>query len=523
MTQADLDLLHDFVADRIATEDFPRLESLLRSSAAARWAVRGLTAVEEGLEQIAATALSRRFFGPDSNGPSATQHPAASAAPQATVGRMIGDAFAALVGLMREPHGLLRVVLPAVGTVAALCLVLVAWRMLAVPARRSLPDGVPAQIVAVSGPVWADDAPARHEGDSLQTGGLLSLERGLAEIFFASGATVVLEGPAVFEIVDGGTGKLGRGRLAATLNRPTGPLAIHTPSAVITDRGTQFGVEVDAAGKTEVRVFAGLVELAAIATLGTVAPISLSAGDSGEVDSAGGISRIAAPAAKKFVMSVPKPLKPVPPPPLPFVWDDSRAVVLFGDSFVGPGPLADTAAGSRGGVGAPKWIAPADGWQIDPASRSLEVTATGAAFLPFTPEPGHVYRLAVTMHVKSGGIGWAAIGFAAAANTRLATLDHAWMLQRHDAKSQANLADKGPQLTGDVSRGDRLSGEQRRTVVLDTTGPRWKAFFMAGDEVVGQCSYDVPPDQISHVAISVFPNTVVSFRDFSLRSIRTIR
>jgi hypothetical protein len=522
MTQADLDLLHDFVADRIATEDFLRLESLLRSNAAARRAVRGLTAVEEGLEQFAATALSRRFFGPDSDGPSAASQSAASVAPQATVARMIGDAFAALVGLLRESHGLLRVVLPAAGTVAALCLVLVAWRMLAVPARRSLPDGVPAQIVAMSGPVWVADAPARHEGDSLQAGGLLALERGLAEIFFASGATVVLEGPAVFEIVDGGTGKLGRGRLAATLDQPTGPFSIHTPSAVITDRGTQFGVEVDAAGKTEVRVFAGLVELAAIATLGTVTPISLSAGDSGEVDSTGGISRVAAPAAKKFVMAVPKPLKPVPPPPLPFAWDDSRAEVLFADSFAGPGILEGSAPADRG-TGAARWIGPQEGWRLAAETRSLEVTATGAAFLPFKPEPGHVYRLAVTMNVKSGGIGWAAIGFAAAANTRLATLDHAWMLQRHDAKSQANLAYKGPQLDGAVSRGDPLSGEQRRTVVLDTTGPRWKAFFLAGETVVGQCSYDLPPDQISHVAISVFPNTVVSFRDFSLRAIRTIR
>jgi hypothetical protein len=522
MTQADLDLLHEFVADRIAAEAFPRLESLLRSSAAARRAVRGLTAVEEGLEQIAAAALSRRFFGPDSNGPSATQQPKASAAPQATVGQRLGDALAALVGPLREPHGLLRIVLPAAAAVATVFLVVVAWRGLAMPARRSLPDGVIAQIVAVSGAVWADDAPARHEGESLPTGGLLAIERGLAEIFFASGATVVLEGPAVFEIVDGATGKLGRGRLAATLDRPTGPFAIHTPSAVVTDRGTQFGVEVDAAGKTEVRVFAGLVELAALATLGTVAPISLSAGDSGEVDAAGGIARIAAPAAKKFVMAVPKPVKPVPPPPLPFAWDDSRAVVLFADSFAGDGILEGTAPADRG-TGPARWLAPQEGWRLAADTRSLEVTTTGAAFLPFKPEPGHVYRLAVTMHVKSGGIGWAAIGFAATANSRLATLDHAWMLQRHEAKAQANLAYKGPQLAGEASRGDRLSGEQRRTVVLDTIGPRWKAFFLAGETVVGQCSYDVPPDQIAHVAISVFPNTVVSFRDFSLRAIRANR
>ncbi len=515
MTQADLDLLHDFVADRLAAEDFPRLESLLRSSAAARRAVRGLTVVEEGLDAIAAAHLSARYFGTSEG------QPQVQATPQATFLPKLGDAFAAVFGSLVSPTGLRRVGLSLAAIVGGIFIALAAWRGLQPNARPVLPAGVLAQIVALSDPVWADDGQPRHEGDSVQAGGLLALEQGLAEIVFASGATVVLEAPAIFEVIDGGTGKLGRGRLTATLVRPTGPFAIHTPTAVVTDRGTQFGVEVDANGKTDVRVFQGLVELVALASLGTAEPLRLSAGNAGEVDPAGRISRIDAPASKKFAMSVPK--RPPVKRALPFKWDDASAVTIYSDAFVGLGQLGGTAASARAGVGEAKWIAPQEGWLLATETRSLEVTATGAAFLPFKPEPGHVYRLSVTMQVKSGGIGWAAIGFAATANTRLATLDHAWMLQRHEAKSQANLAYKGPQLAGEVSRGDRLSGEQRRTVVLDTTGTRWKAFFLAGDEVVGQCSYDVPPDPIAHVAISVFPNTVVSFRDFSLRAIRVIR
>lgn len=517
MTQADLDLLHDFITDRISAEAFPRLQSLLRSSGDARRALRGLMAVEEGLEEMASVALSIQLFG-SPPGPSQPQ-----AAKPSQAGRTMSDTFAAMVGRLLSPGWQRRAGLPLVVMLSAMLAAVIIRQSLWPAATPRLPAGVFAQIVALSDVAWDAETLPRHEGDGLPIGGSCAVAKGLVEIMFACGAKVVLEGPAVFEVVDGGTGKLGRGRLAATLDRPTGPFAIQTPSAVVTDRGTQFGVEVDAAGKTEVRVFSGLVELAALATLDTAAPISLSSGDSGEVDSTGGISRIAAPAAKKFVMAVPKPVKTRPPRPLPFAWDDSRAVTLYRDSFVGSGPLAGTAAESRGGLGAAKWIAPADGWQLDPGSRSLDVNGTGAAFLPFKPEPGHVYRLSVTIDVKAGGIGWAAIGFSAAANTRLATLDHAWMLQRHEAKSQANLAYKGPQLAGQVSGGDRLSGEQRRTVVLDTTGPRWKAFFLTGDEVVGQCSYDVPPDKITHVAISVFPNTVVSFRDFSLKAIRTIR
>jgi hypothetical protein len=516
MTPADLALVQAFVADRLTAEELPQLEALLRSNAAARRAVRTLAAIEEGLEQIAATAFSARFFGPQTG--TGQPQPAQEPAARVSLGQQLGDAFAAFADLVRGPRGLLRLLLPAAATVAVACVIAAAWWALSAPARRALPDGVSAQVVALSGPAWATDAPPRHAGDNLQPGGLLTLDRGLAEIMFACGATVVLEGPAVFEVTDGFSGKLSRGRLAATLDRPTGPFSIHTPSAVITDRGTQFGVEVDAAGKTEVRVFAGLVELAALATLGTAAPITLSAGDSGEVDLAGGVARVAAPAAKKFVMTVPKTVKPPPPRPLPFAWDESRAVAVYADSFAGAGPLAGTAPASRG-TGAAAWIAPEEGWQLAPATKSLEVTQTGAAFLPFSPEPGHVYRLSVLMHVKEGGVGWAAVGFATAANTRLATLDHAWMLQRHETKAQPNLAYKGPQTAGPLPRGDRRSGPQTRTVVLDTTGPRWHAFFMAGDEVVGKCIYDELPAAITHVAISVFPNTVVSFRDFSLQAL----
>ena len=89
MTQADLDLLHDFVADRITAEAFPRLESLLRSSDVARRALRGLMAVEEGLEEMASAHLIARYFGTRAG------QPQVQATPQATFLLNLGDAFAA--------------------------------------------------------------------------------------------------------------------------------------------------------------------------------------------------------------------------------------------------------------------------------------------------------------------------------------------------------------------------------------------------------------------------------------------
>ena len=53
MTQTDLDLLGDFVSDRITAEAFPRMQALLQASAPARRALRGLSLVEETLGEIA--------------------------------------------------------------------------------------------------------------------------------------------------------------------------------------------------------------------------------------------------------------------------------------------------------------------------------------------------------------------------------------------------------------------------------------------------------------------------------------
>ena len=58
-----------------------------------------------------------------------------------------------------------------------------------------------------------------------------------------------------------------------------------------------------------------------------------------------------------------------------------------------------------------------------------------------------------------------------------------------------------------MGRGDTLTGEQTRTIVLDTTGARWKALFFAGDELLGQGEFDMTPKEIRHIAISVFENT----------------
>jgi hypothetical protein len=413
------------------------------------------------------------------------------------------------------------------GTTLAACIVIAALVVIQAIDQGwwGQPAGGLARVVAIDGAAWQPDAAVYANDDAVAAGEMLSLTSGLVEISYADGTAVVLEGPVSFEVRTATDGRLISGRITATLGDSSTGFAVHTPSAVITDLGTQFGVEVDATGRTDVRVFEGLVELAASASGGAAAPTRLAAGNAAEVDNAGRITLIDAPAPKKFVLSVPKPA-PRPPKPRDYRWNDATAAMVHADPFIGSGLLVGTTPASRGGTGEAAWLAPDSGWQLDSARNVLRVTSAGAAFLPFEPEPGHVYRISVTMHVSDGS--WAAVGLAEKANPNIAGLDYAWMLQRntttlrlHDFKKRVpNAAYLGPGQVGSIGYGDTLTGEQTRTIVLDTTKPRWRSLFFVGDDLLGQGEFDAAPKQITHVAVSAFENTTAEFRNFSVESCR---
>lgn len=99
-------------------------------------------------------------------------------------------------------------------------------------------------------------------GTKYDAGDLLHLTSGLAQIKFADGAEVILQGPAQFEVQSAAQGRLERGQLTAlAASRRSKGFAIETPNSVITDIGTEFGVLVDGTGRTAVEVFDGVVVL----------------------------------------------------------------------------------------------------------------------------------------------------------------------------------------------------------------------------------------------------------------------
>lgn len=93
--------------------------------------------------------------------------------------------------------------------------------------------------------------------------GPLHLEVGVAEFSFSGGATALIEGPAVFELVAADKLVLRTGRVIGRCAKPEAKLTIVTPGTVVTDLGTEFGVAVGDDRQTRVAVIKGVVELGA--------------------------------------------------------------------------------------------------------------------------------------------------------------------------------------------------------------------------------------------------------------------
>jgi hypothetical protein len=141
---------------------------------------------------------------------------------------------------------------------------------------------------------WADPLTQTFLGASVPLERRYALAAGLMEITYDSGTKVILQGPCTYKVKSSNSGFLARGKLTARIGErgegrgesakpqsahlriskspnpqsisPLSPLpsplfTVHTPTAVITDLGTEFGVEVDQFGATRSHVFQGKVEI----------------------------------------------------------------------------------------------------------------------------------------------------------------------------------------------------------------------------------------------------------------------
>jgi hypothetical protein len=163
-----------------------------------------------------------------------------------------------------------------------------------VPAPRGRGDAAIASLVEARNVAWAEGQPTIAVGTRLGLGELRCTS-GALKLVFDAGALVTLEGPADLEVLSGMRIRAVRGRITARVDDRAKGFAIETPSTLVVDRGTEFGVEVDDSGQTGVVVFEGRVDLSRPETAAGPAPIRrLVQGEALRVGREGGLSRIVA-------------------------------------------------------------------------------------------------------------------------------------------------------------------------------------------------------------------------------------
>ncbi|MDB4614353.1 FecR domain-containing protein [bacterium] len=106
--------------------------------------------------------------------------------------------------------------------------------------------------------VWANDN-VSDVGDALSPG-RIAIESGFAQIEFFCGATVVIEGPADFELISSQLARLRSGRIRAEVPPAARGFSIDVDDMKVVDLGTEFGLSVSTEG-ARVQVFDGEVEV----------------------------------------------------------------------------------------------------------------------------------------------------------------------------------------------------------------------------------------------------------------------
>jgi ferric-dicitrate binding protein FerR (iron transport regulator) len=118
-----------------------------------------------------------------------------------------------------------------------------------------------ARVVDISNIQWIDGARRYDEWELVRPGERLQIKTGWINLFLASGAELLIEGPADVEYVSAQQVFARQGKLAARIGPGAVGFRIDTPHAKVIDRGTSFGVSVDSNSHTSVVVYEGIVDL----------------------------------------------------------------------------------------------------------------------------------------------------------------------------------------------------------------------------------------------------------------------
>jgi hypothetical protein len=157
-----------------------------------------------------------------------------------------------------------------------------------------------ATVARLAGVQWNDPASAPVVGSVLAPG-WIRFKAGLVQLEFFSGASVIVEGPAEFEIRSEKEAFCQFGRFSASVPEPARGFVVSAPAVALVDLGTSFGMEVARSGEGEVFVYKGLVRLTRTGL--QAVQRDLLEGQGVRIDAAGQVRSVSAPAANYTTVS----------------------------------------------------------------------------------------------------------------------------------------------------------------------------------------------------------------------------
>ncbi|MBN2592830.1 MAG: FecR domain-containing protein [Sedimentisphaerales bacterium] len=161
-----------------------------------------------------------------------------------------------------------------------------------------------AVLTDVIGGEWANTNKIPRKGELLRPGAL-TLSAGFAELAFDSGAVVVIEAPAIFDLERDNVLFLRSGKLSAVVPKEAVGFTVQTVNADIVDYGTEFGVAVDDSGLVAAHVFKGKVKVSSVKQTDGVRESSwLTQDEAVSVDSEGVLSRKYVSHEREFVRKI---------------------------------------------------------------------------------------------------------------------------------------------------------------------------------------------------------------------------
>jgi hypothetical protein len=214
-------------------------------------------------------------------------------------------------------------------------------------------------------------------GEPLLPGQSLRLKSGAAEVTYANGAVLVVEGPASLRITDGSTAQLDRGKIAARVPHEARWFRVTSSKMTVTDLGTEFGVDVSPAGIAVAHVFEGRI---------TVALPGPSPDSTDVVRLLDRDQTVQCPIAGGLIESVPK-----------FTETFTRDIAQYARAL----PLHNTGAGVPEGSPDPNWQFVAN--SNDPALAPRPATVAGAYVSTQTGKPSYFPNSTTSRWISTQG------------------------------------------------------------------------------------------------------------------------